>query len=659
MRHIHSYINSVYGEICGRYPSQHEIEYHTRYLLTHPRNKTHVYDAVFAKHLRKQASRFVVFPPNMDTHDGDAFLAGSALLVLGMVRNIAGSLPRVKRLIEGLRKYFQKVCFYFYHNNSSDNSEDLLREWMDEDPYVSGTFAPPVKVTTLNSGGGIGNRIPMFARMRNQNITDALDKFGDGFDYVCMTNTDFIEDIDVTGVVKSLGLRHPWSIICGNCCFDKSFFHYDVFALRLQGEPEDPRELYEGFDRSYGVSSEWVDRLYIFDGWTKVRSGFGDMCIIKMPALLNLLKMPGGEVCRVDESKPRVCELISMCDRVSGDVWVSPHIVYPATLGIGSGEPLCFVPRDAGFFSVFNFFIGGVFAGHRLYPYYNKEAFLKVNKENKHFCYWGASENSWFEFFEPVRFYHGDVEHDREAYTTYKTSYGETAGGEFRHPNIYSRMMSRSDLWKPWRVTVNAVYKRYVRVKPSIETAVEDLWKGMFGVKGCAGVIGVHYRHPSHYVESGKVYLRDYFEKVDKILETVPDASIFLATDNELGVVAFTYRYGGGRVKILPGIKRVDVDNILEWAHAKGATGAKSDNMDFVEGQGFQLHYTICQEASDAETGNHPGVNAGRDVLMEAMCLARCRWVVHTLSNVALAVSYMNPTSEMCLVSEKNKLAIS
>lgn len=645
MIHLKKLINNIFFDICGRAPTYNELEEYSHALLFKP--NTHVWQDIFERHIRAQSKRFLVFDQT-DAQEDDIDLTNKTLLVVGLVRNIANNIKYIKTLIEDLRKSFKKVVFYFYHNNSSDNSIDLLKSWMAQDKDVAGTFASDNVITVIDiPNKTIGNRIPMFARMRNQNVKDALAYFGCDFDFVLMTNTDFVGHVDSAGICKSLQLKNEWNIICGNCCFAKSYYHYDAYALRLLDESDNIRDIYSDFDKYYGINTLWLDRFYVFDAWTRVKSGFGDMCIIRMNGLMHAIDTCQGEICQVDETSPHICELISMCKRIGGPVWVSPYINYPATMsleGVSYGNPICFVPRDAGFFSVFNFFVGMLLTGTRAYPCYKKQLFNALNNENKHFCYWSKHyDNAWFEYFEPVRYYHGDTEHDSNHIEKYRLSYGESAGGEFRLPLIYGKLMQDQTLFSSWRKGVNGVLRKYVKVKQNIIDEADKFWNDT--IKPEQNVIGVHFRHPSHFVESGYIKVKDYFNAIDKLLLDHPQSKIFLATDTELGMMAFSFKYGD-RVHWIPEIKRVDIDNILDWAHA--TRSGKADNMDFINGQGYQLHYTSC--------GLSDGTKLGKDVLKEVLCLSKCTWFVHCLSNVALAVSYFNPDVEMIMLPEKKPI---
>ena len=578
-------------------------------------------------------------------------LEGRTLLIVGLVRNISHSLNHVKALIGDLRKYFKTVYFYFYHNNSSDNSVALLQQWMLDDPDVRGTFATDTTITVINAiTNRIGNRIPMFAQMRNQNLTDALEHFDKkNIDYVCMANTDLVEEIDVQGIVKSFGLKADWSIICGNCCFQKSYYHYDAFALRLLNEPDDIRKIYPNFDRYYGKNSLWLNRLHMFDDWTQVKSGFGDICLIKMDALRSL---PFTTLCQVNENEPHICELISMCTRIPGSIFVSPYLTYPATASL-EGEvyspPVCFVPRDAGFFSVFNFLIGTIATGSRVYPYYNKQMFNTKNEFNKHFCYFSKEqENAWFEYFEPLTFYKGDTEHESQIFLSYNTTYGHFAGKEFRsHLEIPALFFS--DKFAAWRHNIHRIFTKYIKVQRPILECVNDFWTTTF--KNRPDVIGVHYRHPSHFVESGKLFIRDYRKAIDAILISNPNAKIFLSTDSEFGVMVFKSIYND-RVSVFPDICRLEIDNILEWGFAKNTSYTTThEKDDFVNGKGYQLHYVGAEDQQ--KSTNQTGVKLGQDIIKETLSLARCRWLVHSISNIALAVSYINPDVQMCLILGK------
>lgn len=582
-----------------------------------------------------------VDPCTVPAAGGNA-LMDKRVLIVGMVRNVAANLCYTQKLVSDMRNHFSRVCFYFYHNNSSDDSETLLHNWCQTDADVDGTFAPPMIVSILSSDGKPGNRIPQFARMRNRNMTDALERFGRDFDYFVMANTDLVGPVDVQGVLDSLAFDRPWDLLCGNCVFQKSRYHYDNFALRLDDDPDDTSVLYPNFFKYYGKTSDWLDKVYVFDGFTKVKSGFGDVCIFKAASLWSALDANGGDLCDVNEATPHVCELVSMCKRFE-NVWVTPLIAYDATVSIERvlySAPLSFVPRDAGFFSVVNFFVGQLTRLGRVYPNFNQDAFASVNGgPPRHFCYFSNSPNAWFDYFEPVTFYQEDDEHVTGKSTGYAVTQGLDAPDTFRKHETYGAMMQDKQAFSTWRHATHEWSKRFLKPVADVALRANGFWDRTF--RGTKHVIGVHYRHPSHCVEQGQLYLRDYFAAIDGVLRIKPSAKVFLATDSEFGVACFTLRYGA-KLHCMRDVRRLDMDSVLEWGYAMQQS--RMDSMGFVNGKGFQLHYKLCEARAEATPA------AGRDVLCEALCLAKCNTLVHSVSNVALAVSYMNPNAEMILV---------
>lgn len=297
-----------------------------------------------------------------------------------------------------------------------------------------------------------------------------------------------------------------------------------------------------------------------------------------------------------------------------------------------------FIPRDAGFFSVFNFLIGAIHAGEKIYPYYNREHFLKANRVNEHFCYWSNSENTWLDFFLPISYDFNDENHlNIDLLKTLSISQGNEAGFEFRIPKETYRLVTDPTRWYLWRQDVNNTYKTYIKFNQSL------LDKAKLNSYDTTEHIGVHYRHPSHFTESGQVYLQQYFDEINKIDAVSPTKkSIFLASDNEFGVAAFKKKYGT-RLFYLDYVDRVDFDGFLEWSFALGKN--KADGVGFIGGKGYELHHKQAQNIDLNKTKKMT-----EDLLIEVLSLSKCQYLVHTLSNISTAISYMNPNIEMKMI---------
>jgi len=294
----------------------------------------------------------------------------------------------------------------------------------------------------------------------------------------------------------------------------------------------------------------------------------------------------------------------------------------------------CFVPRDAGFFSVFNFLIGGLTQDLILYPLFNKQELLSRYYHNQHFCYWTNNFNSWFDYFEPIKYFPEDTTHFTEEYLKLPRYCGEKGPDEFRIPKITKELLTgNKEKFNLWRYNVHSYFKSFISFKPWIIDAVNQIWSNNFDSQN---IIGIHYRHPSHFVESGKIYLEDYFEKIDLIVQDKPDSKFFLASDSKFGIYAFTEKYGD-RVVYVNDIDRLTMSEFLHWSFS--LSEGRADKVGFINGKGYELHHK--------RVNNEDNTKMTIDLLIEVLCLSKCHQLINTTSNIPLAISYINPNIEI------------
>jgi len=298
--------------------------------------------------------------------------------------------------------------------------------------------------------------------------------------------------------------------------------------------------------------------------------------------------------------------------------------------------PTAFVPRDAGFFSVFNFYIGTLTQGHRSYPLWNRTELLNKHGSNNHFAYWTDSFNCWFDYFEPVTFFNGDCSHTDNSYLKFYRYSGENSPDEFRLPKITKQLLKgNKEKFKKWRLNVNSVYREFIKFKPDITEQVDNVWFNQSNTNNI-NIIGVHYRHPSHFIESGKIYLEDYFKNIDNFLNLYPESKIFLASDNQFGIYAFKERYQD-KIFYIEDIDRLSMAEFLHWS--LGLADGKADNVGFINGKGYELHHKRIQASNNKKMT--------LDLLTEILCLSKCDQLINICSNIPLAISYINPNIEI------------
>jgi hypothetical protein len=166
-----------------------------------------------------------------------------------------------------------------------------------------------------------------------------------------------------------------------------------------------------------------------------------------------------------------------------------------------------------------------------------------------------------------------------------------------------------------WRQDYGRAYAAHVRVREELRRRVEELWRDG-GVAGRA--IGVHFRHPEHSHECPRqIPTVDVFiEWTKRLLRREPGASVVLATDVREAVDRYRDTFGE-RLLVQPDVARAPV----------GAT--------------------------QYDWGAPPGIALGEQTLVDALLLARCDVLLHTTSNIATAVGYMNPELRMIYCEPK------
>lgn len=559
-------------------------------------------------------------------------ISDKKILVLSLTRNCSYSIVYIEKFIKDLILVFgDNVKFCFFSNNNVDNTFSLLDD-------LSKKYGEQISIVKhRNENITKDNRISRFATYRNIVTKQGFEIFGEDFDYVIVFDSDLHDVIPIDAVVDSLKIKSPnWSCVSGNHCYFASSYYYDELALRFHNDPIGIKEKFTKFDEFYGHSEHWLDKLHIINEYLDVKSAFGGLCIYKGPEIVNLLKT--GDLYNISNMPEYTAEHIPLNLRLKNKILINPNIKYTNSINLEGkmyNTPIAFVPRDAGFFSVFNFYMGCLASGIRAYPFFNKDVFLKMNNnKNEHFCYWTDKENCWFDYFEPVSFFDNDNNHIDGKYKMFPKHKGELAPVEFRIPKDTHNLIQDKERFKEWRKYVNNFYKHHIRYSKTILSKVDEFFAKNFNLS--EPIIGVHYRHPSHFVESGKVYLEQYFSKIDAILKDRPNSQIFLATDSNFGIYAFSERYKN-KIKFIDDIERLSMSEFLQWCFS--LADGKADEVGFINGKGFELHHKRVSEPDNKKLTI--------DLLSEVICLSKCNYLVHTTSNIALAISYMNPDLEL------------
>jgi hypothetical protein len=221
----------------------------------------------------------------------------------------------------------------------------------------------------------------------------------------------------------------------------------------------------------------------------------------------------------------------------------------------------------------------------------------RVNENTPLFVYGTEQDGElWQRFFEPLDFPDAPAE-ERASY-----EYADLAMTGLHAYRMYKR-------GSHWRAEYGRAFAGRVHVREELRRRAAELWRD--GAGGPRNV-GVHYRHPEHSHECPRDMpaMDAFIARTRAIIEHEPSASVVLATDVREAVDGFRDAFGE-RLLVQPDVARSPAN--------------------------------AMQYAWDAPRG----VRMGQQALIDALLLARCDVLVHTTSNLATAVGYMNPRLRM------------
>lgn len=304
------------------------------------------------------------------------------------------------------------------------------------------------------------------------------------------------------------------------------------------------------------------------------------------------------------------------------------------------------VGHDGGFFSLFNIYLSHLVWGQGangikyVLPDWRVDSIQKFHgiKKFQSFCYGKRTDdNIWARLFQSP---YADISERvlDNPKTLYEGSVGpEHSWNEENEPNltyIHAGKLYKSPDFQQWRRWYNAYYKRYILLKPHIATQIDRLEKQLFGN---AYIISAHIRHPSHAIEqpNGRMPEVDNFlyamEKEIASQRGRRPVKIFVATDQEKVIKQVSAHFGSMAVFVKDAVRLTEQqDKRFQEASSKGKLK-----------EGFQLQHLAAAAESKWS------IKMAEEVIIDTILLARTHSFFHTVSNIATAVAYMNPSIKM------------
>lgn len=307
--------------------------------------------------------------------------------------------------------------------------------------------------------------------------------------------------------------------------------------------------------------------------------------------------------------------------------------------------------HDGGFFSVFNVYMSQLVWSlqddrcHVVLPDWDQSRVADRigSSERTSFCYGKWSDgNIWTHLFEPP--FGISVAEMNDVDRLYAGSRHPRAQfNEDREPlltHYHAHDLYRSQNFARFRRQYHELFTRHIRMLPSVTDRVDALFEHKIGSRR---LLAAHVKHPSHIIEQSAELMAShssYFDAIRRYLseQAIDPGSdswrIFLGTDQRATVQAFEAEFGD-HVVTFPEARRTTDDEDERYAATAG---------DDAGLQGFQVQQLVASSPDLWST------DMARDVLRDAVSMARAEALFHVVSNVATAVSYMNPNLEMRFV---------
>jgi hypothetical protein len=306
------------------------------------------------------------------------------------------------------------------------------------------------------------------------------------------------------------------------------------------------------------------------------------------------------------------------------------------------------VPADAGFFSVFNTLISikahwaGIHGFSSISADWSIKSvldFWKV-KEMTSYCYASKEEGNVFNsLFQTKNNLIDDLTnhkaisnvHDYTSKEIHIHSPNLFADPDFTY--VYADRLYRGAGFQNWRNEMNATLKN-LRPNESILNRINGLFQN---ISDEDLVIGMHVRHPSHAMEQpnseipiSEDYIRVARELLAEKRSKFRKVLVFLATDQDAVVEEFRNEFG---------------HDLLVFDDVTRVTNQQtSDFQNLSEKQKLQIGAQVQHIA--AKDPRRWSSKLAEEIITDAWALGRCQILLHAVSNVATAVTFINPELE-------------
>ena len=236
---------------------------------------------------------------------GYSFMKEKKVLICGITRDNASTLPLTLKWIDHICSLFKESCVIIYENDSKDNTCSIIREWISKrNPSNSSSssqkrgskrkkienlllvntnkskvvfISEKLQWSAASSTGGFSKgRFQKLSYCRNKYLQEIRKEEYEDYEYVINIDMDLWEG-PLEGIAHSFGLAQEWDMVAANGVANRTTY-YDSLAFRNQEFPDTLNHMSQlaGAQKKYTADMPLVP----------VHSAFGGMAIYKRKCLL-------------------------------------------------------------------------------------------------------------------------------------------------------------------------------------------------------------------------------------------------------------------------------------------------------------------------------------------------------------------------------------
>ena len=254
-----------------------------------------------------------------------------------------------------------------------------------------------------------------------------------------------------------------------------------------------------------------------------------------------------------------------------------------------------FTPNNAGFFSNFNKIILHIWIFKVRNILSDAEFYVKWYDKS---CFLYGGEKLWSSLFTSLQ----TITDDESSYDLVIENFFHKEETKFIAANTHSILIDND---QSWRNDLHSLYTTYIQINSSFQQEVDDYYNINF--KGYH-IISVHIRSGAHACEQYRNIMPSrhiYIQMINKYISTLSEPyKIYLATDIKEGLHDFKNAYG---------------NNLIYLEQDLYKDGEQEDALE-------------------------SSLLKGNNIMKDALLLSKGNILFHSISNVTLAVLYINPT---------------